>query len=229
VNILAIDTSTASGSVALLQEGRVSFEKFLEARTTYSEKFMIGLEALLQEAGISIKGVEGVAVARGPGVFTGLRIGIGGGEALAYSLQIPLWGISTLKALASVTGLQEGRVLACMDARKDEFFVGGYEMVQGRAGPPFVKEALVPMEGVHRLGSDPHSSLLVMSEETCLHFKEKGLDWREVVGDRLHIQSLSARIIGQLAWLRHQAQESDEALTLSPCYLKVSDAERRSA
>ena len=108
--ILALETSTQTSSVALVEaplheDGLFRGEKILADHTlnlpgTHSERLMPSIHNLLQEASMSIGDVQGIALALGPGSFTGLRIGVSTVKSLAYALRVPVAGVATLDALA---------------------------------------------------------------------------------------------------------------------------------
>src|SRR5512142_3343836 len=109
MRILALDTSTLMGSIALMEISsepgecpaeKVLGENTLRVESTHSERLMPSVRRLLQESAVSIKDVHGIAFALGPGSFTGLRIGAATVKGLAYALKIPVVGVSTLDALA---------------------------------------------------------------------------------------------------------------------------------
>ena len=98
--ILGLDTATAPGSVALADAGRLLAERTLAERRGHARDLLSRVDALIAEAGLSPRRLTGIGVAVGPGSFTGLRIGMATAKGLAYSLQIPLAGLSTLESLA---------------------------------------------------------------------------------------------------------------------------------
>jgi tRNA threonylcarbamoyladenosine biosynthesis protein TsaB len=130
MRILALDTSTLTGSLALLEapeDGEPALEKvlgecILRIESTHSEKLMPSIERLLGQTGLSIRDVDGIAVALGPGSFTGLRIGVSTVKGLAYALKIPVVGVPTLDALAQNVRFASVQVCAVLDARKKEVF-----------------------------------------------------------------------------------------------------------
>ncbi len=126
MNVLGIDTSGKPMGVALLSDGRVLGEKFLDAGYRHAERLMPTVEALLAESGLCQADLGGVAVASGPGSFTGLRVGITTARTLAWSLGIPLAGVPTLDALAYNARLHRGLVVAVIDARREAVFSASY-------------------------------------------------------------------------------------------------------
>jgi tRNA threonylcarbamoyladenosine biosynthesis protein TsaB len=133
MNILAFDTSGAMLDIALGVRGKL-YSRYRQIGLQHSEHIMPAVMELCTEASITIKQLELLVVARGPGSFTGLRIGMAAAKGLAFGLQIPLVSVPTLDALAAVAGLafgnhnEEQRVIVpVIDARKQRYYAAIYE------------------------------------------------------------------------------------------------------
>jgi tRNA threonylcarbamoyladenosine biosynthesis protein TsaB len=124
MRILALDTSTEYCSVALWQDGAV-VEHCELAGQKHSEMLMGMLDALLNEAGVKLAQVDGIAFGKGPGSFTGVRIACGAAQGLALGANLPVAGVCTLEALAEASG--KSRVIAALDARMGEVYHAAYE------------------------------------------------------------------------------------------------------
>jgi tRNA threonylcarbamoyladenosine biosynthesis protein TsaB len=123
LKILAIDTSTEYCSVALL-DGEITSQEIL-AGQRHSELVLPMVKRLLDEAGLTLAQLDGIAFGAGPGSFTGLRIACGVAQGLAFGAGLPVIGICTLEALAHEAG---GRsVIAALDARMSEIYHAAYE------------------------------------------------------------------------------------------------------
>ncbi|MFT5484663.1 MAG: tRNA threonylcarbamoyladenosine biosynthesis protein TsaB [Halieaceae bacterium] len=133
--ILAIDTATDHCSVALRAGGKVYQLEEHEPRE-HSRKLLPMIEAVLKQAGLALQHVDLIGYARGPGSFTGLRIGISAVQGLAFGADIPTAGVSTL-ACQVMTGLSTGvvregdRVVSMLDARMNEIYWASYDIVNG--------------------------------------------------------------------------------------------------
>lgn len=123
MKILALDTSTEYLSLALSLDGKI-LARDIHAGQTHSRLILPLLHELLAEARISINDLDGIAFGAGPGSFTGLRIGCGVAQGLAFGANLPVVGISTLMALAQANGSE--KVMACMDARMGEIYHAAY-------------------------------------------------------------------------------------------------------
>lgn len=141
--LLAIDASSSACSVALWQDGVVIAER-CEAPRQHTQLMMPMIEALLASADIALSDLDALAYGHGPGSFTGLRIAAGTIQGLAFGLQCPVIGVSTLKALA----LQAHRhhharfVLPMLDARMGELYTGAYRVMTSSDGDIEIKQVL---------------------------------------------------------------------------------------
>ena len=125
--ILSLETATSSCSVALSLNGEVLACRELNERNVHASYITVFVDAVLKEAGRKMKDVDAVAVSRGPGSYTGLRIGVSTAKGLCYALDIPLISVNTLEAMAaglSKSGRFDKEVLFCpmIDARRMEVF-----------------------------------------------------------------------------------------------------------
>jgi tRNA threonylcarbamoyladenosine biosynthesis protein TsaB len=126
MKLLALETSTEYCAVALWQDGAVS-ERCEEVGQKHSEVLMGMVDAVLKDAGITIKQIDGIAFGKGPGSFTGVRIACGVTQGLALGIDVPVVGICTLQALAEATG--KDKVIAALDARMGELYLAAYRKV----------------------------------------------------------------------------------------------------
>ncbi len=124
MRILALDTSTEYCSVALWHDGAVIGHCEL-AGQKHSEMLIEMLDALLNEAGVKLAQLDGIAFGKGPGSFTGVRIACGATQGLAFGANLPVAGVCTLEALAEASGMP--RVIAALDARMGEIYHAVYE------------------------------------------------------------------------------------------------------
>ena len=123
MKLLAFETATEGCSVALWLDGEVR-ERFEVAPRRHAELALPWATALLAEAGIGRSQLDAIAVSRGPGAFTGVRLGVALAQGIALALERPVVAVSTLMALAApVAGL---RVLAAIDARMGEVYLGAF-------------------------------------------------------------------------------------------------------
>ena len=100
MKILAFETSAKAGSVALMEDGVLLGQQYTNTGLTHSQTVMVMAQQLLENCALTPKDVEAVAVAAGPGSFTGVRIGVAAAKGFAWGGEIPCYGVSTLEAMA---------------------------------------------------------------------------------------------------------------------------------
>jgi tRNA threonylcarbamoyladenosine biosynthesis protein TsaB len=130
MKLLAFETSTEACSVALWRDGEV-VERFGIAPRRHAELALPWAEALLAEAGVARTQLDAIAVGRGPGAFTGVRLGVAIAQGIALALDIPVLPVSTLLALAARAPDSAQRVLAAIDARMGEVYLGAFAREAG--------------------------------------------------------------------------------------------------
>ncbi|MED4017610.1 tRNA (adenosine(37)-N6)-threonylcarbamoyltransferase complex dimerization subunit type 1 TsaB [Sutcliffiella cohnii] len=127
MNVLAIDTSTYVLSVALIKDGLVIGEHMTNTKINHSLRAMPAIEKVMEECQMKPKDLHRIVVAHGPGSYTGVRIGVTIAKTLAWSLNIPLVGVSSLKLMAANGRYFSGLICPLMDARRGQVYTGLYE------------------------------------------------------------------------------------------------------
>ena len=122
MNILAIDSSAKAASAAVVSEEAVLASFHLDVKLTHSQTLMPMCQQVLACAGLTMEDIHGIAVSKGPGSFTGLRIGMAAVKGLAFAKNLPCVGVSTLKSLAYNLQGFEGIACAVMDARRNQVY-----------------------------------------------------------------------------------------------------------
>ena len=127
--ILNIESSTTNCSISLALDGNlVALKESNDDKYSHSTKLHSFINAVLKKSNISVKELVAIAVSKGPGSYTGLRIGVAAAKGLCYSLDIPLISISTLHILSKQIQVKEqGLILPVMDARRDEVYCAVYD------------------------------------------------------------------------------------------------------
>ncbi|GGW50165.1 tRNA (adenosine(37)-N6)-threonylcarbamoyltransferase complex dimerization subunit type 1 TsaB [Alishewanella tabrizica] len=126
---LALDTSTEACSVALSYHGQLlAFDEVCPQQ--HSKRILPMVQQLLADAGIGLHQVNGIIFGRGPGSFTGVRIGVSVAQGLAFGVDVPLYGVSTLAAMAQAAAQQHAakQVIAAIDARMAEVYMAVYTL-----------------------------------------------------------------------------------------------------
>ena len=121
--ILNIETATTNCSVSLSQNGKtILLKEDYNNNYSHAERLHMYIDAVLNEAGITSKDLDAVAVSKGPGSYTGLRIGVSAAKGLCFALDKPLVSVSTLEALAHQVTCNDGVIVAMLDARRMEVY-----------------------------------------------------------------------------------------------------------
>ena len=223
--ILAFETSAKAASVALMDNGKLLGESYQNTGLTHSQTLMVMAEDLLKQCGRTVADVTAVAVAEGPGSFTGVRIGVAAAKGFAWGGAIPCFGESTLEAMAESLGVYQGCVCACMDARRSQvynaLFYVNKGVVERRSEDRAISLAdlgaeLAQLDGPIFLvgdGADLTHKTLHGSVENLILPPEH----------RKHQRAVGVAI---LAARRAEAGEAPSGGALTPNYLRLSQAER---
>ena len=222
---LAFETSAKAASVALTENGKLLAESYQNTGLTHSQTLMVMAEDLLKQAGKTVADITQVAVAEGPGSFTGIRIGVAAAKGFAWGRELPCYGVSTLEAMAESLGIYQGYVCPCMDARRQQVYNALFYVNAGT---------------IQRITGDRAVSLAELAEE--LKTLEEPVF---LVGDgsNLCYNSLSGQVPGLVLPPEHRIHQraigvallaekkaasgiSGDGNTLTPNYLRLSQAER---
>lgn len=121
--ILNIETATKNCSVSLAKDGQtVLCKEIAEQGYSHAEKLHVFIEEILKEAGITVQDLKAIAISKGPGSYTGLRIGVSAAKGLCYALRIPLISVDTLQVLAQKVTQNDGLIIPMIDARRMEVY-----------------------------------------------------------------------------------------------------------
>ncbi len=214
---LAIDTSTAIASLALSVKGEVQAELTWHAGRSHATELMPNIVHLLHLAKVEIKDMEGLIVAKGPGSFTGVRVGVSTAKGLCFALGVPLVGISTLEVEAFAHAATSLPVCPILGAGRGEIAAALFQM-QGE------KWARLSAEHITNVG------------DLCSEIKDRTIFCGEIPPEVA--QSLKQRLgskaiilqggaslrragfLAELGWRRLEAKDFDDPATLQPLYLR---------
>jgi tRNA threonylcarbamoyladenosine biosynthesis protein TsaB len=125
--ILNLETATKNCSVCVAKDGTVlSLKEFAGEGYAHAEKLHVFIEEALSEAGYTLQNLDAVAVSKGPGSYTGLRIGVSAAKGLCYALSTPLVSVDTLQVLAKAITVDKGVIVPMIDARRMEVYTAEY-------------------------------------------------------------------------------------------------------
>jgi tRNA threonylcarbamoyladenosine biosynthesis protein TsaB len=227
VLLLAIDTSTAQVSVAFGDQGAVLGSVQLVGGRRHAEQLAPAIEYLVGECGVSLDHVAAIAVGIGPGLFTGLRVGVTTAKVMAQALRIPVVGVPSLDLVAHPLRHTERTIVAVLDARRREVFAARYQPVPGGIQRISGYAVMAPDELVAELEADvadsPHG--LLLGGDGLTRFPEvfATLEHAELAGAEFAAPSIGALVA--LATARAEREEFEQPAELRPLYLRQSDAE----
>lgn len=226
MKILAIDTSSRFGSVALAEGEETIAQHNLNIELTHAERLLPGIETILRQAGWAVDDLEGLALTIGPGSFTGLRIGLATMKGFAQAKGLPLVGVSTLDALSYNACCSERPVAAALDARRGEIFAKVVRFSGGKlAGTLFPEKALAPKDFCGALEEFGDCLLVGDGFQTYRPLFEEGLKARAHFSP-LPLSRVEAKWVAWMALPRLRSGDGKEGLALKPNYLRKSDAEQ---
>jgi tRNA threonylcarbamoyladenosine biosynthesis protein TsaB len=219
MRILAMDTATKTGSVALFDGKQLVGEYILNIALTHSEKLIPAIGRLMADVGWQGKDLDGIVVTLGPGSFTGLRIGITTGKTLAYVWGVDLVGVLTLDVLAFQGTPFPGLICPILDARRNEVYTGLYQgeevIVRPRAAS--LRDLLDKIGGTKTLfigdGVHPYGEQIKAQMGDQAFFAP---------GDRNLIRASSVGVLGAKKLARG---EKIDLMEMVPIYLRRSEAE----
>jgi tRNA threonylcarbamoyladenosine biosynthesis protein TsaB len=217
--LLAVDTSTRRIGLALYEEDGVLHEAVWSSPNYHTMQLAPAVEEALAKAGFAITDLEAIAIATGPGSFTGLRIGMAFAKGLALARRIALVGIPSLDVLAAGQPLKQLPMAAVLRAGRGRLAVGWYQA--GKKN----------WEATGQLDVFTAESLAEQLNEPTLVCGELAVEERRTLRrNRRHVilasPAWSVRrpaFLAELAWVRWQAGRTDDPTSLSPIYLHYND------
>jgi tRNA threonylcarbamoyladenosine biosynthesis protein TsaB len=223
--ILATDTSSQALSVA------IKTDTFFEERTSvgrsvqHSERLVPTITELCKDAGISTKDIELLACTRGPGSFTGLRIGMSALKGMAYALSKPLVSVSTMEVLANAVPCFDGAIVTVMDAKKQRWYLAAFEKKNEDAAKRIMPDTdgteaylIKVLENYDRiLVTGPDAGLFAPVLKNVFGNK------KTIITDTASNKAVSASLID--CALRKLEKDGPDDIGQGPVYLRKSDAE----
>ena len=225
MKILALESSAAACSAALCQDGRLLAQSFQNSGLTHSRTLMPMVRDLLSNSGNRLEEVDVIAVAAGPGSFTGLRIGVAAAKGLAWAAGKPCAACSTLESMAWPLAHTEGEICAVMDARRSQVYNARFRGEGTGLRRLCPDRALSLADLAQELKNSPGPQILVGDGAVLCYttLKDLGLDVRLAPP---HLQFQSAWGVARCALELAQAGRLTGANELAPNYHRLSQAER---
>ena len=223
--ILAFETSAKAASVALLDDKKLLGESYQNTGLTHSQTLMLMAQDLLKSCGFGPKDVTHLAVAAGPGSFTGIRIGVAAAKGFAWGASLPCYGVSTLEAMAAQLGAWQGYVCPVMDARRSQVYNTLFHLECGKCTRIREDRAV----SLQDLGAE----LQNLSEPVFLVGDGSNLCYNTLLESvpslvlppehRMHQRAAGVALAAREKILRGEDGNAGE---LTPNYLRLSQAER---
>lgn len=237
MRIIGIDSSTTAGGVALFEDGAVVADYTLELTATHSERLLPALDRVMADAEWDKQSVSGIAVAMGPGSFTGLRIGIATAKALAYAWNVPVIGVSTLEALAWQVGWTGRIVCPMIDARRGtvytQFFrayispseTAGHTINVEPLDAPSQRKVAEVVESIRSMEFPEPVVVVGDGVQKNRALLDAALASGQIVIPNSFAAVLHAAAVAELGAKYLMAGYQDDPMQLVPLYLRKSEAE----
>jgi tRNA threonylcarbamoyladenosine biosynthesis protein TsaB len=222
--LLAFETSAKAASVALFDGEKLLGESYQNTGLTHSQTLMLMAEDLLKNCGATVSDLTAVAVAAGPGSFTGVRIGVSAAKGLAWGREIPCYGVSTLEAMALGLGVDNGYILPAMDARRNQVYTALFAVENGIISRLFEDSAIALSELKEKLPSD--KPIFLVGDGSNLTYNTLRGDIPNLILPPEHKMHQRAVGVGLAANKAIAAGDVGDAASLVPNYLRLSQAER---
>ena len=225
MKILALETSAKSVSAAVTEDGVLLAHAYQNTGLTHSRTLMPLVDAMLKNSGMTPGDMDLIAVAAGPGSFTGLRIGVSAAKGLAWTLDLPCCGVSTLEAMAQNLRHMDAVIICAMDARRNQIYNAVFDASLGQLVRRVPDRAIGLEALADELKNDDKMKIVVGDgAQLCYtYLVEAGipcclapehLRMQNAVGVALAAAEMAAR------------GETVPARDLTPNYLRLSQAER---
>ena len=221
--ILTLDTSTKNCSVALFKGNKIiALKEQNSDGYAHAEKLTLFIEEVIKSANLTLKEIKVIAISKGPGSYTGLRIGTSTAKGLCYALSIPLISISTLKAMASTMAKNHVTDIYCpmIDARRMEVFSGIYDVENNE-----IREIQADV-----VDEQTYANFL---NNEVLFFGDGALKCKESI-NHMNAKFLegvypSAKDLGKLAYAKFMNKDFEDVAYFEPYYLKDFVAGKKKA
>ncbi|HSU80280.1 MAG TPA: tRNA (adenosine(37)-N6)-threonylcarbamoyltransferase complex dimerization subunit type 1 TsaB [Candidatus Angelobacter sp.] len=224
MKVLAIDSSTNVMGVAVTDNGMVLAEYLTQLKLNHSVRLMPAIGQVMEEVGMSPKELDRIAVSKGPGSYTGIRIGVSIAKTLAWTLDKELVGVSTLACLAQNGSQFPGLLVPFLDARRDRVYTGLYKK-QGDKIESIEEDQIAPVE--------IWLEKLAATDEPCFFIGQDVLQFKELIREKLGTRavfapsSLNVPRPSELALLAESLSPVPSIHHFVPDYLQLAEAEAK--
>jgi tRNA threonylcarbamoyladenosine biosynthesis protein TsaB len=210
--ILNIETSTRNCSVALSKNGAtIICKEIAEIGFSHAEKLHVFIEEIIKEAKINFSDLKAIAVSKGPGSYTGLRIGVSSAKGLCYALDIPLISVDTLKVLASQVVVENGLIIPMIDARRMEVYSAIFDsklnLIRGVEAQILDENSFSAIDQpIYIVGDSSEKAKTILNNQNNIYLEQ--------------IQFPSANQMSQFSYDKFQINDFEDVAYFEPFYLK---------
>jgi tRNA threonylcarbamoyladenosine biosynthesis protein TsaB len=217
--LLALDTSTSYAALALAEEGKLLAELNWQVGQRHSTALFARLTWLLEQHGVPMAALDGIAVATGPGSFNGVRVGLATAKALAFALGLPLYGVPTLDVIGWGAALVREPIWALLDAGRGQIYAAEYATREPSAA------GWAPVDGYHILTPEEVAARVTQPVVFCGEWRDETYSaLQQALGAKARFTATLAPRRGgwlvELAQARAAAGRQDDPAALEPLYLR---------
>ena len=223
--ILAFETSAKSCSAAIHDGTKLLAESYQNSGLTHSQTLMVMAQDLLKVCGKSAADVTALAVAAGPGSFTGIRIGVAAAKGFGWGAELPVYGVSTLEAMAKGLGAWEGHVCCCMDARRSQVYNAVF-LAEGGKLTRISEDRAIALADLKTELEHIDGPIYLVGDGAALAYKTLSAEIPELILPPEHRQHQRASGVALAALDAIERGEPGGGAALQPNYLRMSQAER---
>ena len=223
--ILAFETSAKAASVALSDGEKLLGESYQNTALTHSQTLLPMAQDLLKSCGYTPEQVEAVAVAAGPGSFTGIRIGVAAAKGFSWGKKLPCYGVSTLEAMALNLGVWDGYVVPVMDARRSQVYTATFLAEKGKLTRQ-CEDRAISLEQLGEELKNYEKTVFLVGDGSNLCYNTLKDTVQELVCPPEHRMHQRAAGVALAAAKMIAAGVPGNGAELTPNYLRLSQAER---
>ncbi|WP_241910485.1 tRNA (adenosine(37)-N6)-threonylcarbamoyltransferase complex dimerization subunit type 1 TsaB [Pseudotamlana carrageenivorans] len=211
--ILNIETATTNCSVSLSKDGKtLVLKEDNDKNYSHAERLHMYIDAVLKTGNITAEDLAAISVSKGPGSYTGLRIGVSAAKGLCYALNKPLIAVPTLEALAQQVKAESGVIVAMLDARRMEVYSAVYDIDYN-----VVRETQAQILD--------ESSFMAYLEQGLVYFVGSGVEKTKTIIQHANARFIdgklpSANFMGEIANMKYKISDTEDVAYFEPYYLK---------